>query len=433
MNCFLLRMDGRMFLCLAAMMICRLASGGEPNMAYPLEGEPFMAELEPVTSRGELRWVGAGRTWDVGELFQWGALRENLAKPQFILRHGGVLVTELVELDSERVMLGDPPGAFFPTTIWQAATLPRSMIQAIIFRPPVEERQRDRLLDRLKEFRESDTDTDVAWLDNGDLLRGEFLGPWEAENLADAMQPWKWRVGGSELEVQRSRLIAMAWKTSSADSPAPFRASLQLGFGDGSYLRVQEIRRDDTQVGSAPRILLTLGPEAILSVEESDFQRQLSFVRPSQDRVVFLSDLTPLGFRHVPMFSLTWPLGDDRNVLGGRLRYGQWWAEKGLGMHSVSRVAYEVPDGAERFQAELVLDRSSGRLGSVQGRVYSQRGEEGWQLVSESPVIRGEDAPWPFDVRLEGAERLAIIVDQADLGSQADRANWLNARFLLAR
>jgi hypothetical protein len=405
------------------------AGEGRENSAlmYPLEGEPFLAEFERVSSRGVLNFRGPGEEWGMDRFFQWGAPRENLVQPQLILADGGTLVADLVEIREHTVRVGFPPDAFFPTTIWQSGTLPRSMIRAILFRPPADDHERDRLVGKLRDSRESD----VAWLDNGDVLRGEFLGPDRAEDLADPSQPWQWRIGGSPLVIDRSRVIAMAWTQERFPEATDDSLRMNLGFRDGSLLRVLTIERNDRQTGSRPKILLKLGSDAEVSTDESTFGRQFCFLQPANERIRFLSDLPPLGFRHVPTFALTWPLGKDRNVLGGRLRYGDYWSEKGLGTHSVSRVAYEVPEGAERFQSELVLDQSVGKEGSVQGRVYIQGGESDWKLVAESPVLRGGDIPWHFNVPLVDAERLALITDQADRGSLRDRANWLHARFVV--
>jgi hypothetical protein len=414
-----------MFLFLVAPAIW--TSAREPLPGYTLEGRPFTAAIERVSSRGTILLEGGNGAWDDQAIYRWGALRENLVQPQFILAGGGELVTELTEIQDDTVRVGASSNDFFAATMWLGATLPRHWVRGVLVRPPADSRERDELLERIQD----EHATDVAWLDNGDRLRGEFLGPRTSDELLDPNQPWTWRVGNSELEIDRSRLIAMAWKSEASASPAPPPHRMQLGFRDGSRLHIQGLRRDSSVAGAVPRILLALGPDIELALEESVFQQQLCFLQPVQERVRYLSELPPIGFRHVPVFALTWPLGMDRNVLGGRLRAGEWWYEKGLGMHSVSRVAYEVPAGATRFQAELVVDRSSGRQGSVEGRVYVQAGSEPWRLLDESPVVRGGDTPWAVDVALAGAERLALIVDHADLGSQGDRANWLHARFLL--
>jgi hypothetical protein len=401
---------------------------GETLWAHPLVGKPFRAAFERVSSRGVIHFHRPSQEVKLEDLFQWGAPQENLIQTELILSSGGTLVSDLMEIRDDQVIIGSPHDAFFPTTIWLSGPLPRSMVRAVLFRPPADDQQRDRLLEQLRAPQTSD----IAWLDNGDRLRGTFLGPREANELADNSHAWQWQVGASSMEIDRSRVLAMAWKSEPPDGSAAPPPELTIGFRDGSLLPVASIRRDDRQSGLPPRIVLEWGEDVQVTMDEVTFSRQVCFLQPKQTRVIYLSDLEPLGFRHVPTFTVTWPLGEDRNVLGGRLRYGDSWAEKGLGMHSVSRVAYELPPEVERFQAELVLDRSAGREGSIRGRVYTQSGDSAWSLVAESEILRGGDAPWHVDVELGSAERLALIVDAADFGSRRDRANWLNAR-LLAR
>ncbi len=401
----------------------------EVSRAHPLVGRPFRAEFERISSQGVVHFESQDKTVRLEELFQWGTPRENLTQTELILTFGGTLVSDLTEIGDDQVTVGSPRDTFFPSTIWLSGTLPRRAVQAVLFRPPADDQQRDRLLEQLRTPQSSD----IAWLDNGDRLRGTFLGPRTADELADSSRPWQWRVGASSIEIERSRVVAMAWKQEPSETASHVigaHPELTVGFRDGSLLPVTSIRRDDRRSGIPPRVVLEWGEAMEVAMDEGTFTREVCYLQPRQERVVYLSDLDPLGFRHVPTFTVTWPLGKDRNVLGGRLRYRAGWAPKGLGMHSVSRSAYELPTEAERFQAELVLDRSAGRKGSVRGRVYTQAGESPWRLAAESDVLRGGDPPWHFDLELAGAERLALVVDAADFGSRLDRANWLNARLL---
>ena len=102
---------------------------------------------------------------------------------------------------------------------------------------------------------------------------------------------------------------------------------------------------------------------------------------------------------------------------------------KGLGMHTTSRLAYDVA-GFRRFEAEIALDESTGRRGSVVFKVLLQDSAGAWNPAYESPVIRGGEAPTPIAVELKGAARLALIVEFADRGDELDHANWLQARLL---
>ena len=104
-------------------------------------------------------------------------------------------------------------------------------------------------------------------------------------------------------------------------------------------------------------------------------------------------------------------------------------------MHSTARLAYNVPEGCDRFQAEVGIDDQAQLQGSVVFSLYLQQvGDDlsggRWQRVATSPVMRGGQAVQKLDIRLMGAKRLALVVECADQGDQRDLANWLNPCFL---
>ena len=145
--------------------------------------------------------------------------------------------------------------------------------------------------------------------------------------------------------------------------------------------------------------------------------------------VTYLSALPTPSYKHIPFSSLEWPLGIDRNVLGGRLRCGERVYLRGLGMHSASRVAFDLK-GEQRLEAQFALDNSSASRGSVVGKVLLETEPGKWTTAWESPVVRGGDAPMTVSVLLKGARRLTLLVEFADRGDEGDHANWLNARLI---
>ena len=98
-------------------------------------------------------------------------------------------------------------------------------------------------------------------------------------------------------------------------------------------------------------------------------------------------------------------------------------------MHSTSRLVYDLRDRFRMFAAEVALDDLSRGRGSVTYRVFLER-DGAWAAAYESPIVRGGDAPLPVRVGVEGASRIALVVDYADFGDVLDRANWLNARLI---
>ena len=104
--------------------------------------------------------------------------------------------------------------------------------------------------------------------------------------------------------------------------------------------------------------------------------------------------------------------------------------DKGLGMHSPSRVVYRLDGQYVRFAAELAIDDRAGDQGSVVFRIFSEAGQGTWNEVFTSRVVRGGEAPVPISVDIRQARHIALVVEQADRGDQLDRANWLDARLV---
>ena len=159
---------------------------------------------------------------------------------------------------------------------------------------------------------------------------------------------------------------------------------------------------------------------------------QLALIQPLQTpQVDYLTDLKPLGYRHVPFLSARWPqFGSDASVRDGLLRAAGGRYAKGLAMHSASRVAFVLTDAYRRLEAELAVDEIVGETGSVVFRVYVDKGDGRFRSAYASPIVRGGQEPLAMSVDVEGVKRLALLVDFADRGDAGDHADWLNARLI---
>jgi len=196
------------------------------------------------------------------------------------------------------------------------------------------------------------------------------------------------------------------------------------GFRDGSLLNVTQVAVD----GSLVR--LTLAGAVTLELDSPSLRTDLTLLQPTGDRITYVSDLPPLSYKHIPYLETSWPLGRDRSVTGQRLRHGGQTYPKGLGMHSASRVAFHLDGRWRRFEAELALDDTAGRQGSVVFRVFLGDGADQWQRAYESPIMRGGERTVPISIEIGTARAIALIVDFADGGDVLDRAAWLNARLV---
>jgi hypothetical protein len=144
-----------------------------------------------------------------------------------------------------------------------------------------------------------------------------------------------------------------------------------------------------------------------------------------------LSELTPKAAEVTPYTALAWPWRADRNARNGPLRLrGPWGTDtfdRGLGLHSKTRLTYDLAGKYRRFEAEVGLDAASGRLGNA----------------TVSLLIDGRDATPPdltnltaasgtVGVTLDttGVKELTLLVDYGPGGDTQDDVNFAAARLI---
>ncbi|MCB9934776.1 MAG: NPCBM/NEW2 domain-containing protein [Planctomycetes bacterium] len=98
---------------------------------------------------------------------------------------------------------------------------------------------------------------------------------------------------------------------------------------------------------------------------------------------------------------------------------------KGLGVHAISRLSFDLNRGYKRFLADLGLDDSAGDLGSVEFKVYADG-----KLVYESGVLRRTTGVKAIDLDVLNVSKLVLEVTAADNADIQDRANWANAKLV---
>ena len=144
---------------------------------------------------------------------------------------------------------------------------------------------------------------------------------------------------------------------------------------------------------------------------------------------IALETLTPLkattGFGHVRTNTTA---ADTPLRLDGVLYH------RGVGVHANSVLEYDVKPVYERFVGQVGIDDKQMWHGTIVVKVFA-----GKELLHESPVLRGETAPWGIDVPLPKSEgagdrgRLRLVVDGTRDGISWDLTNWIHAGFITRR
>jgi hypothetical protein len=388
----------RLALILFCLTLAPLA-GAEERRAMPVDGESFSAQLGAVDDRWMISFTTAAGSRDLpaGELVRWGELAEIERGPVVVLADGGLLVGDVLRAEEKELNAeSDALGAI--------DRLPMKLVAGIVFDLPTDRIRRRRLLDQVWEGADR---SDRVILANDDSLNGRF------DRIEDDVIHLITDVGSVELETRRTR--AVLFNRTFLRRNAARGSGCFLGLADGSLLVVESLLVE----GKSATLGVPGGPSWTTRVDD------VVFLQPRGGRAVYLSDLKPAGYRHVPFLELNWPYSVDRNLSGGPLGAGGKMCLKGIGMHSASRLTYLTEGRYGRFDAALAVDDSTAGQGSVRFRVFVDGNPK-----FTSDTLRGGDRPLPISIDISGANRIDLVVDFADRADQWDHADWLDARFV---
>jgi hypothetical protein len=398
------------------LVIASVSAIAAPPLAVPIDGKPFPAELTAIGNDGMLLFTVADKLQKtaIPDLVAWGAPVEPRRGPVVVLADGGLLAADVLAADKDRL---DADSETFGRL-----KLPLEFLAGVIFRLPGAVGERDQLLDRLAS---AAGDSDRLLLDNGDELSGTLDG------IDEASAKLQTETGPANVNLGRiSAVIFNPQLKGKRDEKSP---RMWLGFRDGSRLLAKA-----RTVATPPPIVDKNGTAVAEARVEDRLQclvlgqtwttarTNLVFLQPLAGRALYLSQLKPTDYRHVPYLGVAWPYKIDHNVQGGLLRAGGRLYLAGIGMHSAARLSYELPPDVKRFQAEAAIDDAAVE-GSVRFRVFVDGKEK-----FASPPVRGGMPALPIDVDIDGGKRLDLVVDFADRADVQDYADWLDSRLILS-
>ena len=416
-----------------ALAVWLLAIGGAAaqSPAILADGKRIPATLVGIDAelKISLRETEVIRVLPLADLVMWGSYHDVERGPQIVLADGSVIVGDVLDLGAKEITIGDGTG--LGRVLWNPSSLPRVAVRGIIFQPPVDPLTRDKLLTDVRQFAGRE---DELRLVGGEVVRGSLVesGPKPLGPEADGAPRDDFRLAirgrGEPLSVSAAKVQTLLLGSPARGNVAG-KTAVTLGLTDGSLAVCSGLK-----VGKSSVELELAGGGVLRAVHEGDdgeggIWNEVTLVQPRTPRVKYVSELETIGYKHIPFTSLEWPYGRDQNVLSGRLRSGGLIHLYGLGMHGASRLAYDVPAGWKRLEADVALDDAAGPAGSVVFKVVVEAGGQ-WRAAYESPIVRGGDAPRPAAVELKGINRVALLVEYADRGDVLDHANWLNVRLV---
>jgi hypothetical protein len=324
-------------------------------------------------------------------------------RPHAVLANGDRIPGRAVSIAADKLLFRAELGHE------QDLTIPLSAVSAVWFTPRAAARAAEPDGRRvLAEKRRQD----VVLLTNQDALRGTITA------LADG-GPLKLDPGAANqpaVTVPRERLQGLLLNTELTRTLRPRTAYYQVVLQSGARLSFKALALDGAELAGA-----TLFGQTV-RVPAAD----VAAVNTFQGRATYLSDLRP-RYEHTPYTAVRWPVAVDRAVSGADLRLGGGTYDKGIGLHSRSRVTFDLPRGAtkaRRFEALVGLDEVTGRLGSATVQVLADD-----KPLLESPLELSPDTPQPMRLPLPAAARtLTLVVDFGGGGDVQDHVDWCDAR-----
>ncbi len=318
-----------------------------------------------------------------------------------VLTNGDQLPGTPLELRAERIR--------FQAQIGTDAelSLPLSALSLFWFPTPQGIDDGDRFRPRLAAQRRKG---DCALLRNGDLVEGTLTALDAGEIHLDSAK-------GKDVPIARSKVAALALSTELARTFRPKGVYGRLVLTNGARLSLLSAHANGEELigktffGASVRIPI----------------RQIIALDLRQGRAVYLSDLEPRRYEHTPYLGVHWPYTKDTSVAGNELRVGSSTFDKGIGMHSQSRLTYDLGGRYQWFEGSVGLDDRTGHDGSVIIEILVDGKPVDWGMARE---LTGRDKPLPVRVRVAGARELTLAVLFGRHGDVQDHVDWADARLI---
>ena len=143
------------------------------------------------------------------------------------------------------------------------------------------------------------------------------------------------------------------------------------------------------------------------------------------DRVFFLSDIAPTTYEFDPMFDKRWDYAVDCTLLGKPLRLAGFPYDKGLTMHSQSRLRFNIDQQFRRFAAVVGISDEMDERGDAAVAVVGDG-----RVLWEAHSVRGNQPPQEVLVDITGVKQLTLVVEFGEDLDLSDHVVWALPRVI---
>ncbi len=320
------------------------------------------------------------------------------SEDHFLLANGDCIPIQQLRLAEEKFSFRHPRLAGGKET-----SLPLAAVALLWHDAPAKTRDVEKLYRRLRTGKRT---RDVVCLLNGDTVAGTLIGM-DKGNIEIEVE--KRRVA-----LKRTQLAYLAFNTELTESPQPKGVFARLTLTDGSRMTLTSATSD------AAKLTATTAFGARLSAPLTDTVALDLF----GGCCTYLSDLKEGKYEFQPYLDADWPYAVNGNVAEHPLRLGGSTYDRGVSMHSRSRLSYALNGAYRHFEALVGLDEIDGRDGSVRLRVLA----DGKPLIDRA--LTGRDGAVPIRLSVKGARTLTLEVDFGENGDVCDVVDWCDARLI---
>jgi hypothetical protein len=250
---------------------------------------------------------------------------------------------------------------------------------------------------------------DVVTLGNGDLLRG-IIG-----DVADGKVTVQTDAGPSNVPLGSVTQINFA---ATAGSSAPANG-FRVRFDDGSSIVASSLTLADDKAQ------LSFGKQAAREIETA----RIAAVEQVNGPVSWLSSRPAAENVYVPFMGTarTGAARMDRNWTGlDPIRFGARQYAHGIGVHSYSRLSWNLDDKYASFRTQYAIDtKDANTKADVVVRVLLDG-----KVAYEQAHVRAGTLSAVVALDLKGAKKLTLEIDYGDNMDTQDRLNWIEPALL---